>query len=116
MSDAFVFVTSSSRCRARSRRACSTRFERHFSLLDADGSNTGCRKGLWANDHDGSFESLLFAHGVPRIATFETPGLRPIRARIACQRDLTQAFADYTAKNHAPQVIAAAAPGVQPGG
>jgi succinylglutamate desuccinylase len=111
MRDGFVFVNENASMPSPFARTFLDTMARHFKPLDADGSNTGCKNGLWANDHDGSFESLLFAHGVPRISTFETPGRQPIMPRIEAQRDLTQAFADYTARAHTPQPKPAAGPG-----
>ncbi len=110
MNDGFVFVNENAPMPSPFAQTFLDTMAHHFKPLDSDGSNTGCKKGLWANDHDGSFESLLFAHGVPRISTFETPGRQPVLGRIAAQRDLTQAFADYTARAHTPRP----APGTGP--
>lgn len=75
---------------------------RHVGILQDGGADTlrtpELKNGIWHNDIDGSFEGLLTLKGIPRAATTETPGMKPARARIDSNRDITRAFVEYARK------------------
>lgn len=75
---------------------------KHFSLMP-DGGNeylpdAPVKDGIWMNDEDSSFECLLHYRKVPCTVATETPGQMPPVQRIACNRDMAQAFAAFHKK------------------
>lgn len=52
-------------------------------------------EGMIFNDHDGSFEDLLFHEGVIHTACTETPGLMSFASRVIANVELIDAFVRY---------------------
>lgn len=73
----------------------------YFDLIPDGGkgafTSARIRDGVWHNDYDSSFESMMFAKGVPFVSTTETPGSLDLRRRIDCNRALLDAFARFFA-------------------
>ncbi len=73
----------------------------YFDLIPDGGkgafTSSRIRDGIWHNDYDSSFESMMFAKGVPFVSTTETPGSFDLRRRIDCNRALLDAFARFFA-------------------
>lgn len=106
LSEAFVFINERKKMPSSFAKAMIAPLRNYFNIV-VDGGNdllpeAPIKDGIWHNDLDGSFESIMFFYGVPRIATTETPGQKSAVERIACNKDLTEAFARYSSARFKP--------------
>ncbi len=102
MQDAFIFVNEREKMPSPFAQAPLGALKKYFNIASDDDpllEGAPIKDGIWHNDLDGSFESLMMFYGVPKVATTETPGQKIASDRIAANRDIAAACADFFAKN-----------------
>lgn len=106
LNEGFIFINEHGKMPSDTATAFLDAIQKYFPLIPDGGKNElegyPIKDGMWVNGADSSFEWYMFEQGIPCTVTTETPSLEPARARIDCNRDLTQAFADVSAKIRKP--------------
>lgn len=110
LNEGFIFINETGQQPSKTATAYLDTIVKYFPLIPDGGKNelegSPIKDGMWVNGMDSSFETWMIQKGVPVTVTSETPSLEPARARVDCNRDFVQAFADVTVAIHAKPVAA----------
>ena len=105
LNEGFIFINETGAQPSKTATAYLDTIQKYFPLIPDGGKNelegAPIKDGMWVNGMDSSFETWMINKGVPVTVTSETPSLEPARARVDCNRDFVQAFADVTVEIHA---------------
>ncbi len=100
MSEAYLYAQENGDVPGEFSRALIAANARRFAVVP-DGEIYDCqvRDGIILNHQDTSFEAWMMSRGALRAACVETPGAQSIDARIAAQREMIEAFVDFSIRN-----------------
>lgn len=71
--------------------------QNYKKMKDCEIEGSIIRDGVAFNEHDGTFENLMFVRGAPLCACTETPGQNNINDRVEVNRQIIKSVANYFA-------------------